>query len=111
MQGLIRWVVLSLLVLSPVQAVPSQTYETSFWGRFFVKIDVTKNSEGNPIVRYNIDMPANTYFSFGYGKNMRNVDMVVWLAGSSGVVVQDLYSYGDYTPDVDSHQDYTTTKT
>lgn len=76
-----------------------------------MKIDVTKNSEGNTIVRYNIDMPANTYFSFCYGKNMRNVDMVVWLAGSSGVVVQDLYSYGDYTPHVDSHQDYTTTNT
>ena len=77
MLGLIRWALLLILVLNSAQAVPPQTYETSFWGRFFVKIDVSKNSEGNAIVRYNIDMPANTYFSIGYGKNMRKVDMVV----------------------------------
>ena len=92
-----------LLGLSLVNAVPSQVYETSFWGKFYLKIDVTKNSQGSPILRYNIDMPANTYFSIGYGSTMRKTDMIVWLAGSSGVVVQDLYSYGDYTPDVDSH--------
>jgi hypothetical protein len=42
-------------------------YEHTFFSKFYAKIDAFKDAQGRPNIRYNIDMPENTYFAFSYG--------------------------------------------
>jgi hypothetical protein len=35
------------------------------------------------MLRYNVDLPSNTYIAFGYGWGMNNKDMVAFIAGST----------------------------
>jgi hypothetical protein len=87
----------------------STVYETTFFGKFYARIDAFTNQQGKPMIRYNIDMPANSYIGFGYGKGHDNVDMFALAADSDTVKVLDFYSYGWYKPAQDKQQDYVLT--
>lgn len=77
-------------------------YEHTFFSKFYAKIDAFIDLKGRQNIRYNIDMPENTYFAFSYGQNHHNVDMVSWIATSDKVTVIDLYSYNNYKPPTDA---------
>ena len=78
-------------------------YEHTFFSKFYVKIDAFEDKLGRAYIRYNIDMPMNTYLAFGYGEGHHETDMVAWIAQSDGIVsVQDLFSYNDYKPPADA---------
>ena len=62
------------------------------------------------MIRYSLDMPANTYLGLGYGEDMRDTDMVAFLANSQTVRVQDLYAFGNSKPPSDAKNDYTDVK-
>lgn len=62
------------------------------------------------MIRYSVDMPANTYLGLCYGEDMRNTDMVAFLANGQTVRVQDLFAFGNSRPPSDSKNDYTNIK-
>ena len=62
------------------------------------------------MIRYSLDMPANTYLGLGYGEDMRDTDMVAFLANSQTVRVQDLFAFGNSKPPSDTINDYTDIK-
>lgn len=62
------------------------------------------------MIRYSVDMPANTYLGLCYGEDMRNTDMVAFLANGQTVRVQDLFAFGNSRPPSDSQNDYTNIK-
>ncbi len=70
-------------------------------------IDTLKNDQGKQIIRYNVDLPSNTYLGLGYGWGMKNKDMFALIAGQTQVRVEDLFSFGEVQPIVDPQQDYT----
>ena len=79
----------------------SSVYETTIYGKFYARIDALNNTQGKPMIRYNVDLPANSYIGFGYGKGHDNIDMFAIAADSQSVRVADLFSYGWYKPDMD----------
>jgi hypothetical protein len=60
-----------------------------------------------PTLRYNIEMPTNTYIGFGYSWGMHGVDMVAFMAGTDNARVKDLWALEENTPAFDAQQDYT----
>jgi hypothetical protein len=62
------------------------------------------------MIRYSVDLPANTYLGLCYGVDMRDTDMVAFLANSQTVKVQDLYAFGNSRPPSDAQNDYTDIK-
>ena len=96
-------------VLSLMGAVGAQSasnlikpYETTFFEKFKVQIDAFNNTQGQPTIRYNVEMPINTYIAFGYSWGMYDVDMVAFMAGTDNARVKDLWSIGEYTPEFDT---------
>ena len=77
-------------------------FTTTLFSKFKVRLDVTKDAKGLPMLRYNVEMPSNTYIGFCYGTDMRNTDMVAFLANTQTVQVQDLFAYGNSRPPKDS---------
>lgn len=61
--------------------------------------------------RFEATVPNNQYFGIGYGKTMTSTDMVAWQADKDLSKQLDMYSYGRYTPNTDSKNDYVTTFT
>ena len=57
-------------------------YETTLYDKFKVKIDAFNDNMGLPTLRYNIEMPTDTYIGFGYSWGMYGVDMVAFMAGT-----------------------------
>ena len=62
------------------------------------------------MIRYTVDMPANTYLALCYGEDMSNTDMVAFVANGQTARVQDLFSYGESRPPSDTKNDYTDIK-
>ena len=62
------------------------------------------------MIRYSVDMPANTYLGLCYGEDMRETDMVAFQANGQTVTVQDLFAYGNSRPPNDVINDYTDIK-
>ena len=46
--------------------------------------------------------------AIGWGKFMKDTDMVVWQATEAGGTTKDLYSLVSWTPSIDEQQDYKT---
>ena len=84
---LLIWLTISTTSLKA--SINNLFYEDIFFSKFYVKIDAFKDVLGRPHIRYNIDMPENTYFAFSYGQNHHNVDMVSWIATKDKVTVID----------------------
>ena len=64
-------------------------------------------------IRAIAQVPLNEYFAIGFNtKNMKNCDMVIWLANPSNINQWDCYSTGNYQPPQDSlPNDWSTTYT
>ena len=62
-------------------------------------------------VRFQATVPNNSYFAIGFGKNMRNTDMILWQANSANSITSDLWSTGTVTPSIDKKNDLTTSFT
>jgi hypothetical protein len=85
-------------------------FKATLFSKFNIEIDATKSASGQPMIRYSVDMPANTYLGLCYGEDMRNTDMVAFLANGQTVRVQDLFAFGNSRPPSDSQNDYTNIK-
>ena len=81
----------------------SRMYTNTFFGKFNVKIDAFNDTKGKPTLRYDVELPTNTYIGFGYKYGMiGGVDMVAFMAGTDNARVGDLWSLSENTPAFDA---------
>lgn len=50
---------------------------------------------------FRVDMPNNSWFAIGFGKNMSNTDMIAWFADNGRGQARDYYSTSHSTPELD----------
>lgn len=91
-----------LFILATVALASEQVFANSFTITLFddynLTIDSIKNSQGKPMIRYQLDLPKESYLGIGYGTSMKGVDMVAFVSSTSNPHVEDLYSQSESMP-------------
>ncbi len=85
----------SLLLSGFAQA---NNFNITLFNDFYLIIDSVNNAQGKPMIRYQLDMPKESYLGVGYGTSMDKVDMVAFVSSASNPHVEDLFATSESRP-------------
>ena len=52
-------------------------------------------------IKFHVEIPHNSYYGIGFGKTMKNTDMIIFSASGASSSVSDAYSSGEQKPTID----------